>query len=408
MRLLLADPIDIQPLEELRILGVQIDTQPELTKDTLAGALAGVGILVVRGTEVTRQAIEAGRELNLIVRAGSGSGAIDLVAASERGIYVANCPGRSAVSVAELVFGMMVALDRRLVESTNELASGSWNKAGFAGEEGLYGRRIGIAGLGAVGREVLSRARAFGLRPHATSRSLTPGKASRMEIGYAPSLERLAAMSDILTIHLPLSPATKGIVSRAVLSALPDGATFINTSRADLVDMDALVELAAKKNLRVGCDVFPNEPKEGTGAFETPLARLAAGGALRHRVLTPHVGASTRQAQRAVAEEVARIVRSFLTEEDVPNVVNVCATSPARYVVVLRQLDKVGALANALNVFKRHGINIEEISNTVFDGAKATCTKLRVSGRPSDACLKEIGAFEEVLHVDVVAMPNRA
>ena len=123
---------------------------------------------------------------------------------------------------------------------------------------------------------------------------------------------------------------------------------------------------------------------------------------------TPHVGASTEQAQRAIALETARIVRAFLTEEDVPNVVNICATSPARYAVVLRMLDKVGVLANTLSVLKRHGINIEEISNTVFEGAIATCTKLRVSGRPSDACVKEIGAFAEVLHVDVVPLPNLA
>lgn len=402
MRLLLADPIDVEPLEELRILGVKVESRPDLSKETLAAALPGVGILVVRGTEVTREAMEASPELNLIVRAGSGTGAVDVGAASERGIYVANCPGQSAASVAELVMGMVVALDRRLVESTKAIQGGSFDKASFAREEGLFGRRIGIAGLGAVGREVLSRARAFGMKPYAFSRSLTQGRASRLDVGYAPSLERLAAMSDVFTVHLPLQPQTKGIVSRAVLASLPDGAIFVNTSRADLVDMDALAELAEKKNLRVGLDVFPGEPKEKDDAFASPI--LAA----KRAVFSPHIGASTRQAQRAVAEDVARIVRSFLTEEDVPNVINVCATSPARFVIVLRQLDKIGALANALAVFKRHGINIEEISNTVFDGARATCTKLRVSGRPSEACLKEIAAFDEVLHVDVIPMPNRA
>ena len=114
------------------------------------------------------------------------------------------------------------------------------------------------------------------------------------------------------------------------------------------------------------------------------------------------------QAQRAIARETARIVRAFMTEETVPNVVNICATTPARYAVVVRMLDKVGVLANTLGVLKRHGINIEEISNTVFDGAQATCTKLRTSGRPSEACLKEIAAFDEVLDVDVVALPNLA
>ncbi len=406
MRLLLADPIDTQPLEELRLLGVEIQSKPDLTEATLPAALAGVGILVVRGTEVTAEAIAEARELNLIVRAGSGTGGVDVEAASARGIYVANCPGRSAMSVAELVFGMVIALDRRLVESTNALVAGTWDKSKFSGEEGLFGRRIGIAGLGATGREVLARAHAFGLKPHAFSRSLTPAKAARLDVGYAPSLERLASMSDVFTVHLPLVPQTRGIVSRAVLSALPDGATFINTSRADVVDMEAFADIAPKKGLRTGFDVRPDEPRESPAPLSSSLAKAVLSGP--HVVATPHIGASTRQAQRAVAEDVARIVRSFLTEENVPNVVNVCVASPARFVLVIRQLDKVGALANTLSVLKRHGINIEEISNTVFDGARATCTKLRVSGRPSEACLKEIGAFEEVLHVDVVPMPNRA
>ncbi|MBK6520398.1 MAG: D-3-phosphoglycerate dehydrogenase, partial [Polyangiaceae bacterium] len=259
-----------------------------------------------------------------------------------------------------------------------------------------------IAGLGAVGREVLARARAFGMKPHVFSRGMTAAKAQKVEAAFAPSLERLAAVSDVLTIHLPLNAQTRGCISRLVLEALPQEAIVINTARAELFDLAALAEIAPKKQLRVGLDVFPGEPRTPSADFATPLAKIP--GAL----CTPHIGGSTRQAQRAIAEEVTSVVRSFLTEEDVPNVVNVCAASPARFVIVLRQLDKVGALANTLNVLKRHGINIEEISNTVFDGAKATCTKLRVSGRPSEACLKEIGAFEETLRVDVVPMPNRA
>ena len=169
-----------------------------------------------------------------------------------------------------------------------------------------------------------------------------------------------------------------------------------------MLDYDALYDLIPKKGLRVGLDVFTGEPEKGSAPFESPL--LGRGTVYG----TPHIGASTEQAQRAIARETARIVRAFMTEETVPNVVNICATTPARYAVVVRMLDKVGVLANTLGVLKRHGINIEEISNTVFDGAQATCTKLRTSGRPSEACLKEIAAFGEVLHVDVVALPNLA
>ncbi|MCC6558945.1 MAG: D-3-phosphoglycerate dehydrogenase [Polyangiaceae bacterium] len=394
--------MDISALEELRVLGVQIESRPELTRETLPGALDGIGILVVRSTEVTARAIEAGRQLNLIVRAGAGVNTIDVAAASARGIYVANCPGKNAVAVAELAMGLVLALDRRLADATADLRAGRWEKTKYSAANGLLGRRIGIAGLGAIGREVLQRARAFGLEPFAWSRSLTASRAAKMDVGYARSLNELAARSDVFTIHLPLSAQTRGAIGRSVLEALPDGAILVNTARSEVLDYAALEDLIPKKGLRVGLDVFAAEPDKGSAPFDAAvLSRGVVYG-------TPHIGASTEQAQRAIALETARIIRCFLTEEDVPNVVNICATSPARYAIVIRMLDKVGVLANTLSVLKRHDLNIEEISNTVFDGAMATCTKMRVSGRPSEACLKEIAAFDEVLHVDVVALPNLA
>lgn len=409
MRLLLADRMDTQALDELRVLGVEIVSRPELNRDTLPAALDGVGILVVRSTEVTAEAIAAGRQLNLIVCAGTGVNPVDVTAASARGIYVASCPGKSAIAVAELAMGLILALDRRIAEATDDLRRGVWERAKYTSARGLFGRRIGIAGLGAVGKEVLERARSFGLEPHAWSKSLTASRAQKLNVGHARSLDELASRSDIFTVHLPLTPQTKGIIGRAVLSALPDGAIFVNTARPEVLDYEALSEIAPKKGLRVGLDVFPNEPASGanepSGGSKTFESQLFSIGIVYG---TPHISGSTEQAQRAIAQETARIVRSFLTEENIPNVVNICASSPARYAVVLRMMDKVGVLANTLSVFKRHGINIEEISNTVFEGAIATCTKLRVTGRPSDACLKEIRAFDEVLHVDVISLPNLA
>jgi D-3-phosphoglycerate dehydrogenase len=402
MRLLLADKMDTQALDELRVLGVEIVSRPELTKETLPDALDGIGILVVRSTEVTAKAIEAGRQLNLIVRAGAGVNNIDVPAASARGIYVANCPGKNAIAVAELTMGLVLALDRRLVDACADLRAGRWEKGKYSAAQGLFGRRIGIAGLGPVGREVLTRARGFGLEPYAWSRSLTPARAQKLDVGFARSLEDLAARSDVLTVHLPLLPQTRHAIGRNVLEALPDGAIVVNTARSEVMDYEALEEAVVKKGLRVGLDVFPDEPETSSAPFEP---RILGRGLI---YATPHIGASTEQSQRATAMETARIIRAFLTEEEVPNVVNICATSPARFAVVIRMLDKVGVLANTLSVLKRHGINIEEISNTVFEGAQATCTKMRVSGRPSEACLQEIRAFAEVLHVDVVALPNLA
>ncbi len=410
MRLLVADKMDLGALEELRVLGIEIVSRPELTRETLAGALDGVGILVVRSTEVSGEAIAAGRQLNLIVRAGAGVNTVDVSAASARGVYVANCPGKNAIAVAELTMGLILALDRRIADATADLRAGRWEKARYSAARGLLGARIGIAGLGSVGLEVLHRARGFGLEPHAWSRSLTLARANKMDVGYTRSLEELASRSDVFTVHLPLKRETRGVIGRKVLEALPDNAILVNTARAEVLDYEALADLVPKKGLRVGLDVFAIEPDTGVAPFESPLFSSAApAGFARGTVYgTPHIGASTEQAQRAIARETARIVRAFLTEETVPNVVNICATTPARWAVVVRMLDKVGVLANTLGVLKRHGINIEEISNTVFEGATATCTKLRTSARPSEACLKEIAAFGEVLHVDVVPLPNLA
>lgn len=403
MRILVADKFPDRALLELRHLGLDVAYEPDRTRDTLGAALPGVGILVVRGTEVTAAAIDGARELNLIVRAGAGLNTIDVRAASARGVYVASCPGKNAVAVAELTMALVLALDRRVPDAVQSLRQGRWDKAEYAKADGLHGKSIGIAGLGAIGREVLARARAFGLVPHAFSRSLGPQRAQDLGVSSAGSLEQLAARSDILSLHLPLVERTRKIVSRAVLEALPDRAILVNTARAELIDYDALLDVAPKKGLRVGLDVLPDEPHERSAGYRHALLDLPSVYA------TPHIGASTDQAQRAIAAETVRIVRSFLVEGVVPNVVNVCATSPARFQLVVRHLDKIGVLANVLGVIKRHGINVEEVSNTVFDGAIAACAKIRLAGRPSEACMAEIRAFsDEVLHVDLVALPNRA
>ena len=150
-----------------------------MTEETLPAALADVDILVVRSTKVSKEAIEASPELSLIVRAGAGVNTIDLAAASKHGVYVANCPGKNGAAVAELAMGLLVALDRRIVDATNSLRQGRWDKSEYAGAEGLYGKRIGIAGLGAIGTMVADRSRAFGLDVYAWSRSLTAGRASQ-------------------------------------------------------------------------------------------------------------------------------------------------------------------------------------------------------------------------------------
>lgn len=403
MKLLVADKFEERALEELKHLGVELVYDPEVTPDGLAKRLAGVGILIVRTKQVTASAIEAGAQLHLIVRAGPGTAGIDVPAASARGIYVAACPNKNAIAVAELTVALMCALDRRIPDAVAQLRAGRWERTELARADGLFGKTIGLAGFGVIAREVAARAKAFGLNVVAHGRSLTPQRAAEHGVAHARNLEELASRSNIFSVHLPLSSSTRGAIDKSVLNALPEGALFINTARPEVVDQAALATAIESRRLRVGVDVFPDEPAAGSAPFESPLFGLD--GIVYG---TPHIGASTKQAEHALAAETVRIVRSFVRTGDVPNCVNVCASSPARYQMVVRSLDKVGVLANVLGVVKRHGLNIEELSSTIFEGATAACTKIRVTGRPSEACVQEIKAFTEVLHIDVVALPNMA
>ncbi len=380
MRLLIADKLHPRAVEELRALPVHVDYEPEITKETLEAKLPGVGVLVVRSTEVTAQAIEKSRELNLIVRAGAEFSTIDVRAAAKRGVYVANCPGRNAGAVAELAIAMLVAVDRRIPDAVASLRAGKWERAEFGKAEGIHGKTIGIAGFGAIGREVAARAKGFGLHVVAWSRSLTPAKAADLGIEYAPSIDHLAAKSNVLSVHLPLTERTRQIIGKRVFDQLPKRAIFLNLARADLVDYAALREAVQTRGLRAAVDVYPDEPR-GSKAFQSELFTLqsSTGGFVYG---TPHIAASTDQAQLAIATETVRVIRSFLLEGVVPNVVNVQPASAARFQLMVRMVDKVGTFANVLAVIKRHGINVEEVANIVFEGAVASCAKLAPRAAP--------------------------
>jgi D-3-phosphoglycerate dehydrogenase len=399
MRVTIADQFPEAALGELRALGLEVDYRPGIGEAGLRESIGDASVLVVRSTPVKAEVIDAADSLDLIVRAGAGVNTIDVRTASRRAIYVANCPGKNATAVAELAMALILSLDRRVPDAAMSLRSGRFDKKEYSKARGLHGQAIGIAGLGAIGREVLARARAFGLVAHAWSRSLTPQKAQELGVGFASSLEQLATRADILTLHLPMSSATRRIVSREVLESLPDGATIVNTARAELLDEDALADLLPKKKFKVGLDVFEGEPESSTGTVASRLLGLPGVYA------TPHVGASTEQAQMAIARETVRIIRAYLVEGEVPNVVNVSVASPARFQLVVRHLDKVGVLANVLSVIKRFEINVEELSNTVFDGAEAACAKIRLGSKPSPACIQEITSLADVLHTNLVPLP---
>ena len=403
MRVLVVDRLAEDALDEMRALGVEVEYAPEVEAHELPGRLAGVNVLIVRGTEVSAAALAAGKSLNLVIRAGAGTRNVDVAYASERGIYVAATPGRNAHAVAELTFTLIGCLDRRVPDATIALRNGRWEKDEYARAVGLEGRRIGILGLGHVGRAVLRLAQAYEMVPLAYGRSLTNARAAELGVERVTSPLELARRSDVFSVHLELSERTRGIVDRRVLEALPDGASFVNAARPELVDYDALLDLIPKKSLRVGLDVLPSEPGARTARYEHAILHSGLVYA------TPHIGASTDRAQTAIAGETVRILRSFVTKGEVPNVVNIAQSTWSRYQLVVRHVDQVGALANVLAALKRHGIHISGLDNTVFEGGRAACAKIRVESRPSEACLQEIMAFsDEVLHVDLVTLPNVA
>ena len=386
MRVLVADKFEETGLEGLRSLGCEVYYEPKLEGEALGWRLRDTAaeVLVVRSTKVTAAEMDQARNLSLVVRAGAGVNTIDLPAASARAISVSNCPGKNAVAVAELAWGLILALDRRIAEQTADLKAGLWNKAEYGRARGLAGRTLGIAGFGAIGREVAARGRAFDMEVVAWSPSLTAERASEAGVVRVASLRELAARSDVVSVHLALTKETRGVLGGAFFDAMRPGAFFVNTSRGETVNAAALKEAIATKGIRAGLDVFEREPSGGTGAFEDEVGRLPG------VVGTHHVGASTEQAQNAIAAEVVRIVSSFKSTGEVPNAVNLCERSPARWLLTVRHRDRVGVLAHVFGALREAGINVQQTENVVFDGAEAASARIQLDNEPTRALLAKV------------------
>lgn len=399
LRVLIADKFEKRGLEELKNDGCEVLYEPELKADSLQVALGRTQatVLIVRGTEVTAAMVAAAPQLGLIVRAGAGYNTIDMAAASARGILVANCPGKNAVAVAELVLGLILALDRRIVENVNDLRGGAWNKQEYSNARGLKGRKLGVIGMGIIGQEVVSRAKAFEMDVLAWSRSLTRHAAAEFGVHRYDDPGAVAANCDILSIHLAAAKETKKLINADILDLLVPGSYVINTSRADVMDYEALAELMVKRNLRVGLDVYPDEPADGQAQF---LPEIMKAGGLVYG--THHIGASTDQAQDAIAEETVRIVKMFKATGQAPNCVNIATKSLAKCQLVVRHYDKVGVLASVLDKLRRAEINVAEMNNTVFQGAKAAVAVIRLAQVPADAVVKDIASMHDmIINVEV-------
>ena len=406
MRILIADKFETSGIEGLKAIGCDVQYQPDLKGDRLTDVLASTRaqVLIVRSTPVTEAMLDAGK-LSLIVRAGAGVNTIDVAAASRRGIYVSNCPGKNAVAVAELTFALMLALDRRVAENVADLKKGKWNKKEYSKARGLFGRTLGLIGFGNIGQEVAQRARAFGMPVIVWSRRFQGNGDLRRQAGaqfgvqVMPSVTEVAAAADVVSIHLALTGDTRGFVNAALLDQLEDGSMLINTARAEVLDYAALAEAVRAKNLRVGLDVFANEPTGAEGLFDDPLLSLP------NVIGTHHIGASTDQAQEAIAAETVRIVRSFMETGRVPNVVNLARRTPATHMLVVRHRDKPGVLAHVFEQLRLAHLNVQETENIIFDGARAAVARINLDGEPPEDTMTAIhSGHEDVLDLQIVKL----
>lgn len=397
MRILFADSLDGAAVERLRAAGEECEVRPELTAADLPDHVAGFDILVVRSTEVTAAAIDAGTNLGLIVRAGAGTNTIDCGRAAERGVFVCNVPGRNATAVAELAIGLMLAVDRHIAPAAADLRDGRWDKKAYSRSRGLLGSTLGIIGMGAIGLEVAQRAAALGLRVMAEDKPRRREVRRRMEaIGVTTAADRpaLLAASDIVSLHVPGDPSTAGMVDAAFLAAMKPDAVLINTSRGDVIDEAALVAALDSTEMRAGLDVFCDEPDRPAGAIDSALARHA-------KVTgTHHIGASTEQAQAAVAEGTVDLIEAY-RDGTLIDCVNLERAPRRTATLMIRHHDRVGVLASVLEELRRHEVNVATMRNRIFAGSVAAAATIDVAGAVGDDLLDAIRSLPDVINLSV-------
>ena len=300
MQVFIADKLDEQATELLCKTGLEVIVKTGLAGDDLKAAVSKAYVLAVRSLpKVTSDVIAAAKNLKLIVRAGVGLDNIDIAAAEKAGILVRNTPSATSTSVAELCIGLMLALVRHIPQANTKLHQGIWEKSAFAGTE-LSGKTLGLLGLGRIGQEVAKRARGFGMKIIAHDPYLKPEQASTLEIPLLP-LNEVLCQANVLSLHLPLAAASKNLLNAEKLALLPKDAILINCARGGVVDEHATAEALKNGHLRgAAFDVFAEEPLNHSPFMGLPNV-----------ILTPHLGASTKEGQWRASMELAQIVIEF-------------------------------------------------------------------------------------------------
>ena len=336
MKVLVSDPLSEEGLKILKDRGLQTDLKPKLSPEELKKIINNYDALIIRsGTKVTADIISVCKNIKVIGRAGVGVDNVDVEAATKQGIVVMNTPGGNTTSTAEHTLSMLLALARNIPQASGSLKAGEWNRKKFLGVE-LLGKCLGIVGLGRIGIEVAKRAASFGMRIVAYDPFLSPKKAQQFDIELV-ELPALFKRADFITVHTPLNNATRHLLGKKEFSQMKKGVRILNCARGGIVDEAALYQ-AIKDGIVAGAalDVFEKEPPQ-----DSPLLGLDC------VVMTPHLGASTEEAQVNVAVEVAQQVADVLEGKGIRNAVNFpCVETEASKIIepYIRLAEKLGSL----------------------------------------------------------------
>jgi D-3-phosphoglycerate dehydrogenase len=400
MKILIADKLENSAVALLNSKGFHVEVMPSLKDEALVEALIAhqPQILVVRSTKVNAKMCAATDALELIIRAGAGVNNIDLEAASNHAICVSNCPGMNAVAVAELTIGHLLNADRRIADNIALSKKGEWAKKTFSTAEGVKGKRLGILGFGAIGKAVAARAKALEMEVVAWSSTMQESVANHHGIKWCTDPLMLAKLSDAVSVHLPLSNATEGLLGSSFFTAMRPNALFINTARAEVVDEAALISAIKSGNIRASLDVISNEPKSD-GPFTHELASM------EQVYLTHHIGASTQEAQVAVAHEAVRVATLFRDAGHAEHCVNLATQTLATHLLVIRHQDRVGVLAQILAVLRAASINVQSMSNEIFLGERAAaCARIQLSNAPSVQVSAQLRSLDDVISYNIVGV----
>jgi len=335
-KVIIADQINEKGIDELKdIAEVVVDT--DITQEQLIGAIKDFDAIIIRSrTKVTREVIEAADKLKIIARAGVGVDNVDVEAATEKGIMVVNAPESTSITVAEHAMGLIMALARKISIADKSVKEGKWEKSRFMGIE-LCGKTLGIIGMGRIGTQVAIRAKAFEMDILVNDPYLTEDAASRLGVRVVDK-DTLLKNADVITIHVPLTPETKYSIAENEFEMMKENAFIINCARGGVIKEDDLYDaLNQGKIAGAGLDVFENEPPKGSPLLE-----------LDNLVATPHIGASTKEAQRDAAIIVANEVKKLFTGEVPKNVLNMPVLDAETYQVIKPYVQLAEKLAGLL------------------------------------------------------------